>query len=340
MQGDPFRLARKDVIMGIRIIGTGYYVPERVLTNSDLEKIVDTSDEWIQSRTGIRTRHIAEESTATSDLAMHAGQRAIENAGLTPADIDLVVVSTITPDSPTPSTATIVQRKLGIPPCMAFDIEAACTGLLYGLDIVHAMLAAKHRKTALLIGGDKLSGVTNWTDRSTCILFGDAASALVVQRTDEGDEDFYVASEVSANGYEAGFLQIPGFGSACPPSQEGIDAHAYTIQMNGPKTFQMAVISMSNACRNVMEKAHVTHDQISWAIAHQANDRIISAVADRVGISDRIYRNVARFGNTSSASIGICLDELNRSGQLKRGDLILTAAFGAGLTWAAELLRW
>ncbi len=326
--------------MGIVIKGTGCYVPERVLTNSDLEKMVDTSDEWIVSRTGIRERHIAGPETATSDLAAQAGLRAILSAGITPEEIDLVIVSTVTPDMPTPPTATIVQRKLGIPPCMCFDIEAACTGLLYGIDLVHGMLASGHRKTALLIGGDKLSGVVNWTDRSTCVLFGDAASALVIQVDPAAGEDFYVAGEISADGRNAEFLKIPGFGSACPPTQEGIVQHLNSITMNGPKTYQMAVSAMSSACRKVLDRTGVTPEDIRWAIPHQANDRIISSVAERLGISERIYRNVARFGNTSSASIGICLDELNRSGQLKRGDLVLTAAFGAGLTWAAELIRW
>ena len=326
--------------MGFRIAGTGHYVPDRILTNADLEKMVETSDEWIVTRTGIRERHIAGPDTATSDLAAEAGRRALQNAGIAPEDVDLVIVSTITPDMPTPSTATVVQRKLGIPPCMCFDVEAACTGLLYGLDIAHALLSSGQRRTALLIGGDKLSSVTNWTDRSTCVLFGDAASSLVLQADPAFDDDFYVGAEVGADGRDADFLKIPGFGSACPPTAEGVAQHLNSITMNGPKTYQMAVTAMSQACRKVLEKTGVGVDQIRWAIPHQANDRIISAVAARLGISERIYRNVSRFGNTSWASIGICLDELNRSGQLQKGDLILTAAFGAGLTWAAELLRW
>ena len=183
--------------MGIRIAGTGYCVPDRILTNADLEKIVETSDEWIVTRTGIRERHIAGPDVATSDLAAEAGRRALQNAGLTPEDVDLVIVSTITPDMPTPSTATVVQRKLGIPPCMCFDVEAACTGLLYGIDIAHALLAAGQRRTALLIGGDKLSCVTNWTDRSTCVLFGDAASALVLRSDPDFEGDFYVGDRKS-----------------------------------------------------------------------------------------------------------------------------------------------
>jgi len=326
--------------VSIRILGTGHYVPEKILTNFDLEKMVDTTDEWIVSRTGIRERHIADAGTATSDLAAAAGRAALESANLTPKDIDLVVVSTLTPDMPTPSTSTIVQRKLGIPPCMCFDIAAACTGLLYGIDVVHAMLAAHQRKCALLIGADKLSGVTNWTDRSTCVLFGDGASALVICRDNEKDDDFYIASEISADGNDADFLKIPGFGSACPASAEGIAQHLNTITMNGPKTYQKAVTAMSSSCKRVLEKTGVSASQLRWAIPHQANDRIISAVAERLGISDNIYRSVARYGNTSSASIGICLDELNKNGKLHRGDLILTAAFGAGLTWAAQLLRW
>lgn len=325
--------------MSIRIIGTGRYVPEKILTNSDLEKMVDTSDEWIVSRTGIRERHIADAETATSDLAVQAGRAALESACLASGDIDLIIVSTLTGDMPTPSTATIVQRKMGLPPCMCFDISAACTGLLYGIDIVHALLAARHCRTALLIGADKLSGVTNWGDRSTCVLFGDGASALVIQRDDCGSDDFYLASEVCADGNDADFLKIPGFGSACPATPEGIAQHLNTITMNGPKTYQKAVTAMSGACKRVLAKAGISAEELHWAIPHQANDRIITAVAERLGIRENIYRCVARYGNTSSASIGICLDELNRKGELHRGDLILTAAFGAGLTWAAQLLR-
>lgn len=326
--------------MGIKITGTGYYVPERVLTNSDLEGMVETSDEWIVTRTGIRERHIAGEGTITSDLAVGAAERAIESAGIRREDIDLVIVSTMTPDMATPSTAVFVQRKLGLRPCMCFDIEAACTGLLYGLDIVHAMLTSGKHRNALLIGAERMSSVMNWQDRTTCVLFGDAASAVVVQSGPGWDGDFYQMSEVCANGEGADVLQIPGFGTACPPTPENIAGHMNSVKMNGQKTFQMAIAAMSGACQRVLDAAGVGVDSLRWVIPHQANDRIISAVSTRLGLGERVYRNVDRFGNTSSASIGICLDELNRSGRLERGDLVLLTAFGAGMTWAAQLIRW
>jgi len=202
------------------------------------------------------------------------------------------------------------------------------------------MLSAGGFRTALLIGAEKLSGVTNWKDRSTCVLFGDAASALVVRNDPAVSYDFLLASEMHANGDYGDILQIPGFGSACPATPENLASCRNSVVMNGPKTFQQAVLSMTSACRDVMAKTGIQPEQINWAIPHQANDRIISAVAGHLKMTDQVYRNVSRYGNTSSASIGICLDELNRSGRLKRGNIILAASFGAGLTWAAELIRW
>ena len=335
-------MCKMEPIMGIVIAGTGHFLPDRILTNQDLEKMVDTSDEWIVTRTGIRERHIAEPETATSDLAVGAGRNALENAGLSPEDLDLIVVSSITPDQPTPSTATIVQNKLGAAAtkCMCFDVSAACAGLLYGLNLAHALLASGERKTALVIGADKLSCVTNWKDRSTCVLFGDAASALIVRVDPAADFDCLVGSEIGADGRFGDILQIPGFGSACPATPESLAACRNSVVMNGPKTFQQAVLAMTTACRNVLDKTGVKPEQIRWVIPHQANDRIISSVAEHLNMPDRVYRNVERCGNTSSASIGICLDELNRSGRLNRGDYVLAASFGAGLTWAAEVIRW
>jgi len=328
--------------MGIRIRGTGRYIPEKILTNEDLSHMVDTSDEWIVTRTGIRTRHIAAPDEATSDLAAKAAKNALELAGMDPQSLDLIIVSTVTPDKVFPNTASIVQTKIGAGKCVCFDIEAACSGLLYAFNVAYGMMASPiGYKRALIIGAEKLSTIVDWTDRSTCVLFGDGASAVVLENDGRLDTPgFYVAGKLAADGSCADILQIPAGGSAMPASHATIGARMHSIRMGGPKTFQLAVTSMTGACRELLDETGITPDQIRWAIPHQANARIISAVAARLNIPERVYVNVDRYGNTSSASIGICLDELNRSGQLASGDLVLTAAFGAGLTWAAQLIRW
>ena len=328
--------------MGIRIIGTGRYTPERLLTNADLEKMVDTSDEWIVSRTGIKERHIARPDETTSDMAAKAAEAALEIAGINADTLDLIIVSTVTPDMPFPNTATIVQKKIGAAPCVCFDIEAACSGLLYGLNTAYGMMASPLKyKRALVIGAEKLSSIVDWTDRSTCVLFGDAAAAVILEN-DGGPEtpDFYADGVVSANGNYGDILQMPAGGSAMPASHESVDNHLHFIKMGGPKTFQLAVHSMVEACRTLIDRATIPLEKIRWVIPHQANWRIISAVAARLDMPERVYQNVERYGNTSSASIGICLDELNRSGQLEKGDYVLTVSFGAGLTWSALLIRW
>lgn len=328
--------------MGIRIIGTGRYTPERLLTNADLEKMVDTSDEWIVSRTGIKERHIARPDETTSDMAAKAAEAALEIAGISADTLDLIIVSTVTPDMPFPNTATIVQKKIGAAPCVCFDIEAACSGLLYGLNTAYGMMASPLQyKRALVIGAEKLSSIVDWTDRSTCVLFGDAAAAVILENDGNPENpDFYADGVVSANGNYGDILQMPAGGSAMPACHESVDNHLHFIKMGGPKTFQLAVHSMVEACRTLIDRATIPLEKIRWVIPHQANWRIISAVAARLDMPERVYQNVERYGNTSSASIGICLDELNRSGQLEKGDYVLTVSFGAGLTWSALLIRW
>ena len=328
--------------MGIRIIGTGRYTPERLLTNADLEKMVDTSDEWIVSRTGIKERHIARPDETTSDMAAKAAEAALEIAGISADTLDLIIVSTVTPDMPFPNTATIVQKKIGAAPCVCFDIEAACSGLLYGLNTAFGMMASPLQyKRALVIGAEKLSSIVDWTDRSTCVLFGDAAAAVILENDGNPETpDFYADGVVSANGNYGDILQMPAGGSAMPACHESVDNHLHFIKMGGPKTFQLAVHSMVEACRTLIDRATIPLEKIRWVIPHQANWRIISAVAARLDMPERVYQNVERYGNTSSASIGICLDELNRSGQLEKGDYVLTVSFGAGLTWSALLIRW
>lgn len=328
--------------MGIRIIGTGRYIPDRILNNDDLEKMVETSDEWIVTRTGIKERHLAEPEQSTSDLAAEAAKKALENAGITPDMLDMIIVSTITADHVFPCTAALVQQKIGAKKCTCFDTSAACSGLLYAFNAAYGMMASPLKyKRVLVIGAEKMSSLVDWSDRSTCVLFGDGAAAFVLENDENPEtEDFYVAGEVLADGSVADLLIVPAGGSAMPASHETVDNKMHYIKMGGPKTFQLAVISMVSACRNVLEKAGLTPDDVVWAIPHQANRRIIDAVANKLGIPEKVYLNVDRYGNTSSASIGICLDELNRAGKIKRGDMILAASFGAGLTWAAMLIRW
>ena len=327
--------------MSIRIAGTGSYVPERRLTNFDLERMVETSDEWIRTRTGIEERRIAAPEQATSDLAYEAAKRALEAAGITPQDLSIIAVGTVTPDHVFPSTACILQHKLGAAKAMCFDLEAACTGLLYSMDVVRGLmkLSSKHRY-GLVIGAEKLSSIMDWEDRNTCVLFGDGASALVLEQVSEG-EDSIVASSLSADGAYTDILQIPAGGSRIPASAETVTAKAHCIHMVGKDVFKLAVNAMVGACREVLEESGVSVSELKWLIPHQANYRIIKAVGQRLDIEEeRVYVNVNRFGNTSAATIGICLDEMVRAGQLQRGDLALLTAFGGGLTWGATLLRW
>ena len=329
--------------MGIRIRGVGSYVPERVLTNADLEKMVDTSDEWIVTRTGIRQRHIAAPEQACSDIAAGAAKAALANCGMDATELDLIIVSTISPDMAIPNTAALVQHKIGAAKCPAFDIEAACTGLLYNMNIAYGMMSAPklNFRRVMIIGAEKLTSLVDWTDRGTCVLFGDGASAMILEN--DGDPitpDFLVNSLLGADGQYGPLLCVPAGGSARPASAETVAKRLHYVSMQGGKTFQLAVISMTRSCQLVLREAGLTMDQVRWAIPHQANDRIIDAVATRLKAEDKVFRNIENYGNTSSASIGIALDELNHKGLLARGDYILVTAFGAGLTWGAVLLRW
>ena len=330
--------------MSVRIIGTGSYIPEKVLTNLELEKMVDTTDDWITSRTGIQERHLADHASATSDLTVKAARRALEMAGVTPEELDLISVATVTPDMIFPSTACVLQSKIGAINAACYDLVAACTGLIYSLEVAYSLLKASPEKYryALVIGGDKLSSVVDYTDRSTCILFGDGASAVVLKNDpDDPGPDFVAASKIGANGNYGDLLKIPAGGSAEPASHETVDNRGHFIKMAGKEVFKLAVNGMVDSCKYVMQSTGVQPDQIAWVIPHQANKRIISAAAQRLDLPlERVYVNIERIGNTSAASIGICLDELNRAGKLQTGDYILTTAFGGGLTWGAMLIRW
>lgn len=328
--------------MAIRIAGTGSYVPDRILTNSDLEKMVETSDEWIRTRTGIEERHIASPEQATSDLALEAAKKALESAGITGADLDIIVVATVTPDHIFPSTGCILQRHLGAAKAFCFDIEAACSGLLYSLQTANSLLRANAAyRRALVVGAEKLSCLVNWEDRNTCVLFGDGAGALVLEKTGDDGADSLVAADLHSDGNYTDILVLPAGGSRMPASRETVEGKRHTIYMEGKDVFKLAVNGMVSSCRKVMADAGLGPDDISIVLPHQANSRIIDAVAQRLGIGeDRMYKNIQKYGNTSASSIGICFDEAVRSGRIRRGDYVLLTAFGGGLTWGALLFKY
>jgi 3-oxoacyl-[acyl-carrier-protein] synthase-3 len=323
-----------------RIAGLGTFLPEKILTNKDFERMVDTSDEWIMSRTGIRERHVVgpEESVAT--LAIEAGKRAMADAGVRPDEIELLILATATVEQPIPSTATIIQPALGVKNATCFDIAAACSGFLFGMHIARQFMVTGEIKTAMVIGAETLSRYTDYSDRATCILFGDGAGAVVLKAAPAGEG--ILRSALHTDGTYADFIQMPGGGSKYPPNvKEHIDARLPFIKMRGNETFKVAVRAITDVCQEVLTAAGVGVDQEDLFVPHQANLRIISAVGDRLGIpAEKVYVNLERVGNTSSASIPLAMQEAIDRGVLKRGHLVLMGAFGGGLTWAATLLRW
>ncbi len=323
------------------ILGTGSYAPERVVTNDDLAHMVETSDEWIRTRTGIRERRIAAPSESTSDMAVQAARRALADAGLAAADIDLLIVATLTPDMPMPATACFVQPKLGVPTSAAcFDLAAACSGFVYALDTACAMVGSGRYRKALVIGVEKLSAVLDWQDRTTCVLFGDGAGAVVVGASDEPGRGL-LGTRLGAFGDGADLLYISHGGVLFPSTPESVAARDHCIRMKGKEVFKLAVRAMDEAARDILEQHQVRADQISLVIPHQANLRIIEAISAYLELPmERFFVNVDRYGNTSAASIPLALDEARRSGRIKPGDLTLLVAFGAGLTYGSALLRW
>jgi len=323
------------------IRSVGVHTPERRVTNEELSRTVDTSDEWIRTRSGIGERRIAGPGENPSDMGAKAAAQAMERAGVGPADIDLLVVATMTPDLPFPSTACLVQAKLGLRrdiPC--FDIAAACSGFIYALQVVADMVRGGRYRRALVVGAEKLSSVVDWTDRSTCVLFGDAAGAAVVEPCDEPGVGI-LANLLGADGSNAELLWAPAGGSAKPASAETLAAREHYLRMNGKEIFKLAVRVMAGSCEKVLAEAGVTSDQVACFIPHQANIRIIEAVAAQLGLGmDRFPLNLECFGNTSAASIPLALEQAWREGRIRHGDLVLMVAFGAGLTWGATLIRW
>jgi len=323
----------------IKIVGTGFYAPEKVLTNQDLEKMVDTSDEWIVTRTGIKERKIAAEDQATSDLGVIACQRALKDAGLGVEDIDLILLATSTPDTVFPSTACWVQKGLGGDHIPAFDLSAGCTGLLYGMIVAESMILNGSVRRILLVGAEMLSRFVNWEDRNTCILFGDAAAAFVLEKSE--DESGMLSFYWKADGNLGELLSLPGGGSRNPLSQETLEQNLQFLQMKGNEVFKHAVKRMGEAALGALEKAGLTTDDIDYLIPHQANIRIIEATGKRLKIpEEKVFINIQKYGNVSVATIPIGLHELKEEGKLKKGDIIVMDAFGAGFTWAAIAYRW
>ncbi len=323
----------------VGFLGLGKYLPEKRLTNKDLEKIVDTTDEWIVSRTGIKERRIADDKEATSDMAVKAARSALDNAGLKPEDIDLIIVATITPDMFFPSTACVVQNKLGISRIPAFDISVACSGFIYGVAIAEQFIKSGAYKRVLLIAAEKMSSVTDWKDRGTCVLMGDGAGAAILSEVKTGG---ILAVHLGADGSQGNLLKMPAGGSRLPASISTIEEGLHFLKMQGNELFRHAVRIMADAARKVTEPLGITGEDINLVIPHQANVRILNAVAKRMGIdpAEKVYLNIDKYGNMSAASSAVALTEAVEEGRVKRGDIILLDAFGAGLTWGAILIKW
>ncbi|NLM04403.1 MAG: ketoacyl-ACP synthase III [Clostridiales bacterium] len=321
------------------IIGTGSYLPEKILKNEELEKIMDTSDEWIRTRTGIISRRIADKEMATSDLATKAAINAMKNANITADELDLIIVATVTPDMAFPSTACIVQKNIGAVNAAAFDMEAACTGFVYALTIGEQFIKTGFYKKILIIGAEIFSKIIDWEDRNTAVLFGDGAGAVILVRTEKNTG--IISSYLGSDGKDGHVLTLPGGGSRNPINHKMIEDRLHYLKMDGSEVFKFAVRIMGNAALKVLEKADMTLEDIDFLIPHQANIRIIEASAKRLKLPmDKVYVNLNKYGNISAASVPVALDEAVREKRIKSGDNVLLVAFGAGLTWGSSLIKW
>jgi 3-oxoacyl-[acyl-carrier-protein] synthase-3 len=324
----------------VSIVGTGSYVPEEILTNAALSKIVDTTDEWITTRTGIKERRVAAKDEHTSDMAAKAALAAMAQAEVTATEIDLILLATASPDMMFPATACFVQTKIGATNAACLDVSAACAGFVFALEIAVQFITSHTYDTVLVIGAEKLTSITNWTDRNTCVLFGDGAGAAILQHRSRSSHGV-ISTHIASDGQYADILWMPGGGCRQPITAANADQHLQTIHMSGKDVYKQAVVSMLDAAKKALDKAGLTIEDIACVIPHQANIRIIEAIADRLKIPlERFYINVDRYGNTSAAAVAIALDEANRTGRLKPGDYILMVVFGGGLTWASTVLEW
>ena len=322
-----------------RIVGTGSYLPEKVLTNQDLEQIVDTNDEWIVSRTGIKERRVTNNGEASSTLATNAAKKALEMAGFAPEELDAIIVGTVTPDMFFPSVGCLVQDALGAKSAVAFDLSAGCSGFIYSLSVADSFITGGKYQKVLVLGTENLSKVTDYQDRGTCVLLGDGSGAVVLMGED-GDRGI-LSTHLHSDGSYKDLLFQPGGGSAVPPTYESIDNRLHYLKMDGNKLFKIAVKSLEDVVIETLAHNNIEDSEIDLLIPHQANLRIIQAIAKRLNLpEEKVFVNIHKYGNTSSASIPIALDEANRSGRIKKGDLLLLNAFGAGLTWGAALVRW
>ena len=336
---DKIKVPDQQPIRRVCIAGTGSYVPERVLTNADLEKMVETSDDWIVGRTGIKERRIAADDQPTSHMAAEAARRALDSAGVTAEQVDMIIVATITPDMVFPNTACFVQDQIGAKNAVCFDLEAACSGFLYSVDVAKQFVATGKYDTVLVIGAEKISTITDWTDRSLCVLFGDGAGAAVIRPATEGLG--LIHSVLRSDGGLADLLKLPGGGSRHPATEETVREGLHYMKMDGREVFKHAVTCMISAAKQTLEETGLGVEDISLIIPHQANQRIISAISSRLGGDESQYFvNLQKYGNTSAASVIVALDEAYREGRLKKGDLVLLVAFGGGFVWGASLLEW
>lgn len=324
--------------MRAKITATGSYLPEKILTNFDLEKMVDTSDEWIRQRTGIEVRHIAEDES-TSDLAAKAADDILKNSSLDASDVELIIVATVTPDQPLPATALFVQEKIGANNAFAFDINAACSGFIYALSVADAYIRAGMVKNAIVIGAETLSKITDWTDRSTCVIFGDGAAGVLLEATE--DESGILSIVLHSDGRYTDLMRVPAPGSREPCSEEAIKNRDIYIKMKGNETFKMAVRNIASVSKEALDIAGMDFSNVDWMISHQANKRIIDSVAKRVGLEDgRAIVTIDKHANTAAASIPLALDWACKMGMIKKGDIVLLNSFGASLTWSASVVRW
>ncbi|MBA4494737.1 beta-ketoacyl-ACP synthase III [Paenactinomyces guangxiensis] len=323
----------------VGIVGTGAYLPEKVMTNADLEKMVDTSDEWIVTRTGIKERRIAAPDEASSDLAVKAAEKALQHANITAEEIDLIIVATVTPDMAFPATACLVQDRLGAPNAATFDLSAACTGFLYGIATAGQFISTGVYNYALVIGVECLSRIIDWTDRNTCVLFGDGAGAAVLGPVEEGYG--FLSYELGGDGSGGELLKLPAGGSRLPATETTVAERLHTISMSGREVFKFAVRVLGSSTDEALKKAGMTREDIDFLVPHQANIRIIDSAIKRLGLTeDKVVINLDRYGNMSSASIPVALDEVVKQGRIKKGDTLVLCGFGGGLTWGATALKW
>lgn len=327
-------------LRSVSIVGTGSYVPKRRLTNDDLSRLVETDDQWITTRTGIKERRIAADDEYTSDMGAKAALAAMEQAGVTAEEIDLILVATATPDMVFPATACFIQTKIGATRAACLDVSAACAGFLIALEIGQQFIACHTYDTVLIIGAEKLSTIIDWSDRNTCVLFGDGAGAAVLRHRNNGSHGI-ISTHIASDGNFAEILWMPGGGSRHPIREENVNKQLQTIKMSGKEVYKQAVTAMVDAAKKALEKAGLTTDDIACVIPHQANVRIIQAIAERLKVPvEKVFVNLDLYGNTSSAAVAMALDEANRTGRIKPGDYVLMIVFGGGLTWAGSVVEW